>query len=105
QLTIESRWRPLPLSIRLDVNHAPGRVRVFALASEVAPTVAEIDRLAAALRVQPSATVDDPPWHRRLDRSVLGRLCHDLDRCASAESEFSILDASPGDVSPGRTQP
>lgn len=99
ELGVESRWRPVPLSIRIDVNHAPGRVRVFALASDVAPTVADIDRLAAALRVQPSATVDDPPWHRRLAHAALGGLCQDLDRCASAESEFSIL------VSPGRTQP
>lgn len=95
-LSFESRWRPLPLSIRLAVNHGPGRVRVFALASEVAPTVAEIDRLAAALRVQPSATVDDPAWHRRLDRAELGGLCSELDRCASAETEFSILVASLG---------
>ncbi|HVH97624.1 MAG TPA: hypothetical protein VM869_02900, partial [Enhygromyxa sp.] len=95
-LRVESRWRPLPLSIQLGVNHAPGRVRVFALASEVAPSVADIDRLAAALRMQPSATVDDPPWHRRLDRAVLGSLCSDLDRCVSAEAEFSILVASEG---------
>jgi hypothetical protein len=94
ELAMESRWRPLPLSIRLEVNHHPGRVRAFALASEVAPTVTDIDRLAAALHVQPRATVDDPPWHRRLDRAVLGGLCGDLARCASAEAEFSILATS-----------
>jgi hypothetical protein len=99
ELGVESRWRPLPLSIRLEVNHAPGRVRVFALASEVAPSVHDIDRLAAALRGQPSATVDDLPWHRRLDRAALGGLCGELDRCASAETEFLIL-ADPGGTKP-----
>lgn len=97
---VESRWQPLPLSIRLEVNHAPGRVRVFALASEAAPTIADLDRLAAALRMQPSATVDDPPWHRRLPRAALGELCSDLDRCATAETELSILAALPSRSSP-----
>jgi hypothetical protein len=94
ELAAASRWRPLPLSIRLAVNHEPGRVRVFALASEVAPTVTDIDRLASALHVQPRATVDDPPWHQRLDRAALGELCGELARCASAEAEFSILATS-----------
>ena len=94
-LALSSRWQPLPLSIRLAVHHDPGRVRVFALASPASPTVADIDRLAAALRDSPRADVDDPPWHLRLDRAassagLLRDLCDDLDRCSSAETELAI---------------
>lgn len=99
-LAVEDRWAPLPLSIRLAVNHGPGRVRVFALASELAPSVDDIDRLVAALAGQPPARVDDLPWHLRLDASELAPLCSDLDRCVSAESDFLLHITDPSRTRP-----
>lgn len=87
-------WQPLPFSVRLSVNHAPGRVRVFALASERPPEVADIDRLAAALATQPIADLDDPPWHLRMPAAELASLCPQMHRCASAET---VLTITPGD--------
>jgi hypothetical protein len=92
-LRLGGSWQPLPLSVRLAVNHAPGRVRVFALASDRPAELADVERWAAALRSQPSADLDDPPWHLRLAPSVLGPVCARADRCASAETELTLLTA------------
>jgi hypothetical protein len=80
----------LPISVRLEVNHEPGRVRVFALASDAPADVADVERWAAALRTQPGGGIDDPPWHLRLGPSVLGPPCRHPDRCASAETELTL---------------
>jgi hypothetical protein len=89
RLTLGAPWQPLPFSVRLAVNHAPGRVRVFALASDRPASVADVDRLAAALASQPIADLDDPPWHLRLG-PALASLCPQPARCASAETLLSI---------------
>jgi hypothetical protein len=99
-LAVNDRWTALPMSIRLAVNHGPGRVRVFALASERAPSIADIDRLAATLFGHPRASVDDPPWHLRLEAHELAPSCSDRDRCASAESEFLLLTTDPSRTRP-----
>ncbi|PRQ08315.1 hypothetical protein [Enhygromyxa salina] len=99
-LAVTNRWAALPVSVRLAVNHGPGRVRVFALASELQPSTADIDRLAAALAEQPRASVDDLPWHLRLEAAELAPLCRDLDRCASAETEFLLLHTDPARTRP-----
>jgi hypothetical protein len=106
-LRLGTGWQALPISVRLDVNHEPGRVRVFALASEAPADVADIERWVSALRAQPRAGIDDPPWHRRLAPSVLGPVCRDRDRCASAETELSILitPITPISIEPPRTDP
>ena len=88
-------WQALPRSVRLEVNHHPGRVRVFALASDRAVELADIDRWAAALAHQAPATLDDPPWHLRLAPDLLDAACRDLMRCASAETELRILTFAP----------
>jgi hypothetical protein len=93
RLTLGAPWQPLPFSVRLAVNHAPGRVRVFALASEHPASVTDIDRLAAALASQPIADLDDPPWHLRVPSSALASLCPQPSRCASAETLLSIAPA------------
>jgi hypothetical protein len=95
-LGLTSRWQPLPLSVRLAVNHRPGRVRVFALASPTRATVADIDRLAAALVGQARAEVDDPPWHLRLAPDRVAPLCSELDGCSSAETELEVTGSMPG---------
>lgn len=89
-VTLGAPWQPLPFSVRLAVNHAPGRVRVFALASEHPADVADVEHLAAALRPQPPADIDDPPWHLRLPAAKLASLCPQPARCASAETVLSI---------------
>jgi hypothetical protein len=95
QVSLGAPWQPLPFSVRLAVNHAPGRVRVFALASERPAEVADVERLAAALASQPIADLDDPPWHLRLPDSVLASLCPQPSRCASAETVMELLAISP----------
>ena len=93
--TVE-RWTPVPLSIRLQVNHRPGRVRVFALASPEPATTAEVEGWAALLTTRPAATPDSPPWHLSLPPAQLEQVCPTPKLCASAESEFEItVDPSP----------
>ncbi|KIG18552.1 hypothetical protein DB30_00237 [Enhygromyxa salina] len=104
ELAMTKGWTALPTSVRLAVNHGPGRVRVFALASALEPSTADIDRLAASLAEQARASVDDPPWHLRLEADELAPLCSDVDRCASAESEFLLLNPDPA-RDPARTRP
>lgn len=90
RVSLGAPWQPLPFSVRLAVNHAPGRVRVFALASDRPAELADVERLAAALAPQPTADVDDPPWHLRLPGSALASLCPRASRCASAETLLTI---------------
>jgi hypothetical protein len=97
RVSLGAPWQPLPFSVRLAVNHAPGRVRVFALASERPAEVADIERFAVALAPQAPANLDDPPWHLRLPDSALASLCPHSTRCASAETVLSITAAHPED--------
>lgn len=89
-IALGSGWQALPLSVRLAVNHQPGRVRVFVLAGEAPLAADELPELARALAAQPSADVDDMPWHLRLAPALLQRVCPQLGRCASAETELFI---------------
>ncbi len=95
RVSLGAPWQPLPFSVRLAVNHSPGRVRVFALASDRPAEVADVDRLAAALTPQHAANLDDPPWHLRLPDSVLASLCPQPSRCASAETVMDLLANTP----------
>lgn len=97
RVSLGAPWQPLPFSVRLAVNHAPGRVRVFALASERPAKPADVERFAAALASQPIAHLDDPPWHLRLPNSALTSLCPQPSRCASAETVLTIAPAHPED--------
>lgn len=97
RVSLGAPWQPLPFSVRLAVNHAPGRVRVFALASERPAEVADIERFAAALASQPIADLDDPPWHLRLPDRALASLCPHPARCASAEAVLTITAAQSED--------
>jgi hypothetical protein len=85
-------WRPVSMSIELPVNHQVGSVRLFALLSPRAPTVDEIDAMAAMLHRLPPATPRDLPWHRRLaGQAPLTRLCGPT-TCESAEMHFTIYE-------------
>lgn len=81
----------LPLSVRLAVNHRPGLVHVYALASDAPLAASDVERLAAALRSQAPTGIDDPPWHLRLAPDLLGDACPRLDRCASAQAELRLI--------------
>ena len=95
----EGVWQAAPLSVRLQVNHTPGPLRVFALLSPQAPSVEDVDTWAAALASTP--TIDPTPWHRRVgaaptttDPDQIDRLrvlCGaELDRCHSARLELNL---------------
>lgn len=99
RVSLGAPWQPLPFSVRLAVNHAPGRVRVFALASDRPAEVADIERLAAALAPQAIADLDDPPWHLRLPDAALASLCPSALRCASAEAVLFVSPARPDPAS------
>ncbi|MCA9700188.1 MAG: hypothetical protein KC431_21870 [Myxococcales bacterium] len=88
----EPRWQALPMSVRLGVNHRPGSLRIFAIATPEPASVADVERWTAALREQGPAGVDDPPWHLRLSSADLGpQVCDGLRRrCASAETTLTI---------------
>jgi hypothetical protein len=93
RVSLGAPWQPLPFSVRLAVNHAPGRVRVFALASERPAEVADVERFATELASQRAADLDDPPWHLRLPDRALASLCPHPARCASAETVLTISPA------------
>ena len=90
-LELGAGWTALPMSVRLEVNHEPGQVRVFALLSEREPSLAMLDSWARALADAPPATLDDPPWHLRLPAAALREVCPRAQRCASAETELELL--------------
>lgn len=88
----EPRWQATPIAVRLEVNHVPGPLRVFALASPEPPTLAELERWAEALAGAPAAGVDTLPWHLRLSDADFGaRVCPERQRCASAETSLRLL--------------
>jgi hypothetical protein len=97
RLTLGAPWQPLPFSVRLAVNHAPGQVRVFALASDRPASIGDIERFALALSHQPIADLDDPPWHLRLPSAAFASLCPHSARCASAETVLTLAPAQPED--------
>lgn len=92
-------WRALPLSVRLAVNHRPGRLAVFAIATPDPVDVATVDAWARALVGRPPGTVDTPPWHLRLAATEFGPHRCGLARrdCASAELHLVLR--------PGARQP
>lgn len=90
------QWHALPRSVRLAVNHRSGRLRVFGLLTEAAPTLAEIDATAALLHALPPAGVGDAPWHERLaGRGAIATDCARSAACASAELELWIHEDRP----------
>jgi hypothetical protein len=84
------RWAPLPLSIRLEVNHRPGTLRLFALLSPLPPTVDQIDDIVTRLHRLAPAKPGDPPWHVRLGgQGAVSTVCAGAG-CESAELRFEI---------------
>jgi len=84
------RWQPLPLGVRLAVNHAPGALRVYGL---VAPTVAtddEVRRFVEHLQSQPPAAPGDAPWIERVGADALDRLCPASASCHAAELNLTL---------------
>lgn len=88
-------WTPLPMVVQLDVNHEAGAVVVYGLVSSQAPTVAQVDAMAASLADMGPAAIGDAAWHRRLseDPSVAA-LCPEPTSCESAELSFTIYEAN-----------
>lgn len=79
------RWRPLPVAVRLSVNHAPGPLRIYGLVAPRVATVDEVRSLATELAPQPAATPGDPPWTERVTPASLRPLCPELSACPAAE--------------------
>lgn len=85
------QWTAVEHSVQLDVNHAPGRVRMFALWSPQAPKVADIDAFHHALKDQ--ALDEHTSWTSRLPLELLQRICGPSDDCRTARSELLITAA------------
>lgn len=88
----EGSWQPLPLAVKLSVNHDVGRVQVYALVSARPPDVDEVDAIAAALiGAQPHAR-EPSPWHLHLSSDpTLAALCgEDGSACHSARLAFEL---------------
>ena len=93
----DGTWTPAPFSAELAVNHAPGPVRVYAVACDAPPDVADVDRWAEALRDARPAESGDPPWIERLSAADRGAVCPTFDpfgtaetTCAAAETTFEL---------------
>jgi hypothetical protein len=71
-VALPGRWRALSLAVRLRVNHAPGRLRIYGLVAPSEATVAEVEALARALAPWPPAEPGDPPWTVRLATATVG---------------------------------
>ncbi len=87
------RWRATGFSVRLGVNHRPGRVRIYALAAgpEASIDPARVEAWARALAADanlPTGTDRRTPWHERIG-DALGLDC-EPETCASAETVATI---------------
>ena len=88
-------WTPLPMVVELGVNHEAGGLVVYGLVSSQAPTVAQVDAMAAALAVAGPAAIGDAAWHRRLSENPsVAALCPEPTSCESAELSFTIYEAN-----------
>lgn len=86
------RWRALSLAVRLRVNHAPGRLRIYGLVAPSEATVAEVEALARALASWAPAEPGDPPWTVRLaTASAGGSQAPDDDALAGARAALERL--------------
>ena len=87
------RWQALPMTIALDVNHAPGVLRLYGLVTPVALTVDDVDEAASMLRARPATRA---AWPTRLGgRGRIARICAPPQACLSAELTFRIHEDSP----------
>lgn len=96
------RWRALGLAVRLRVNHAEGRLRIYGLVAPSVATTVEVEALAHALAPLPPAEPGDAPWTARVAASsdqaaaaALARLCPDPARCSAAELHLTLRPGSP----------
>jgi hypothetical protein len=89
------RWDAYPETVRLDVNHQPGRVRVYGLLAPVEGSTEQIDAWAAALRDRSSSRGRGRTWAADLPAELLQDVCPSLDSCAAVESAFSIHRSEP----------
>ncbi len=87
---VADRWRPLPLAVRLSVNHAPGSLRVYGVVAPTAATPDEIRAWVHALTLQSPAREGTPPWIERVPVSSLRRLCPASTSCHAAELQLTL---------------
>jgi hypothetical protein len=96
--TVEpGRWRALPLTVRLRVNHAAGPLRIYGLVAPSVATVAEVEALARALAPLRAAEPGDAPWIDRVAserdavaQAAVSRLCPDPSQCSAAELHLTL---------------
>ena len=84
------QWSANDVVVRLEVNHDPGTVRVYALLSPFPATVEEIDRWGEALGHEDPATLDQEPWIDRVPGALLREACPSAGACEAAETSFVI---------------
>lgn len=89
------RWEAAPIAVDLGVNHRPGRVQVFAIATSNPVELADVDRWAEAVVQLPPFAQGDPPWHRLVPARVLGEACADPEDCHSARTSFRVEQERP----------
>lgn len=89
------RWQPLPLSIDLDVNHAPGTVRLYGVVTPVPLTVDDVDEAASILSSRPPEEAETTIWTVRLGgRGRLAEVCAPPGACLTAQLVFDLHEES-----------
>jgi hypothetical protein len=87
-IVARDRWTPLQRAVRLDVNHGPGALRVYAALLDRPPTVADVDDAAAVLRAAPDD--EQTAWIDRLGSSHPWTAQCPEQRCSSARLDLWI---------------
>ena len=77
-------WMAAGFTVDLGVNHRAGPVRVYGLLRDAPVSVADVDRMADALRALGNANFTEVPWHERVEA------CAPDQRCASATLTFDL---------------
>lgn len=90
------RWQPLPMSVALEVNHAPGRLRLHAVVTPVPLDVEDVDEAVEILRTRPVSKTYGSTWIAGLrGQGRIARICAVPEACPSAELTFRIHEDAP----------
>lgn len=87
------QWRPVGLTVDLDVNHEAGRLTVYGLVTTNAATARDVDRFATTLAGLEPAAVGDAPWPQKIRSELLSSLCDTPTECPAAEFPLVLHEA------------
>ncbi len=88
---VGAHWQALDFSVRLDVNHGAGPLKVFALLAPRAAQVREIEAWSVALSEHDLERTEI--WLTRLeeiDSALVADLCPQTDACDAVQTELSL---------------